>query len=121
MTADELDEWIDRCVVMAKRARQAANVFRSNDFPDEGAYIDANWDTSMARVGTRACDQPAGWAGRLETTPSVRAICLRSIDCSEWLGFWLTLVCTFIDRFAVRSFGSWPARTRGGIKRALRR
>ena len=48
VTADELDEWIDRCVVMAKRARQAANVFRSNDFPDEGAYIDANWDTSIA-------------------------------------------------------------------------
>ena len=48
VTADELDEWIDRCVVMAARARQLANVFRSCDFPNESAYIDANWDASVA-------------------------------------------------------------------------
>ena len=64
VTADELDEWIDRCVVMAKRARQAANVFRSNDFPDEGAYIDANWDTSIASPNAqyRRLQSEARWA-----------------------------------------------------------
>ena len=33
---------------MAKRARQLANHFRSCDYPDEGAYIDAHWDASVA-------------------------------------------------------------------------
>ena len=48
VTADELEPWIDRCVVMAARARQLANHFRSCDYPDEGAYIDAHWDASVA-------------------------------------------------------------------------
>ena len=64
VTADELDEWIDRCVVMAKRARQLANHFRSCDFPDEGAYIDANWDTSIASPNAqyRRLQSEARWA-----------------------------------------------------------
>ena len=49
---------------MAKRARQAANVFRSNDFPDEGAYIDANWDTSIASPNAqyKRLQSEARWA-----------------------------------------------------------